>query len=106
MTNICFLIYIMFLVKKQVQFQQIQQILQHHKMATNNPESFISSFLFTINHTCYVWRKALSIKKKFTNLNLMEVMAYNFFNTYLRIINIIQGDQAHIISISDIEQLM
>ncbi len=36
----------------------------------------------------------------------MEVMAYNFFNTYLRIINIIQGDQAHIISISDIEQLM
>ena len=33
-------------------------------------------------------------------------MAYNFFNAYLRIINIIQGDQAHIISISDIEQLM
>ncbi len=54
----------MFLVKKQVQFQQIQQILQHPKMATNNPESFVLSVFLPINHTCHAWRKALSIKKK------------------------------------------
>ena len=76
-------------------------------MATNNPESFILCFFFLLSIILAMCReKHCQLKKKFTNLNLMEVMAYNFFNTYLRIINIIQGDQAHIISISDIEQLM